>query len=237
MLTNFVISERSASSLNRMHKTGPLKKDRSRRRPLDGNPFMKGVVLKTLIKKPKKPNSANRKCVLVRLSNGKEMTAYVPGIGHNLQVSFKIKIDNSLQNISFLLYKNWKVTQKLEISTCILNLVLTFLSLGCQHLSYLARYSCCELIDTSWIVYTFWNHRTIIVVVFLYCFFLPRVYGERHDLPAGTLESIFIRWVIPLTWVLCLIYSLCDLWVMWPKFFFLLLFMYLHFVSPQVSHP
>lgn len=46
---------------------------------------MKGVVLKTLIKKPKKPNSANRKCVLVRLTNGKEMVAYVPGIGHNLQ--------------------------------------------------------------------------------------------------------------------------------------------------------
>nr|CAI5849756.1 unnamed protein product [Callosobruchus analis] len=47
---------------------------------------MKGVVLRTLIKKPKKPNSANRKCVLVRLSNGKEMVAYIPGIGHNLQV-------------------------------------------------------------------------------------------------------------------------------------------------------
>jgi len=46
---------------------------------------MKGVILKTLIKKPKKPNSANRKCVLVRLTNGKEMVAYVPGIGHNLQ--------------------------------------------------------------------------------------------------------------------------------------------------------
>lgn len=46
---------------------------------------MKGVVLRTLIKKPKKPNSANRKCVLVRLSNGKEATAYVPGEGHNLQ--------------------------------------------------------------------------------------------------------------------------------------------------------
>jgi len=47
--------------------------------------MMKGVVLKTVIKKPKKPNSANRKCVLVRLSNGKEATAYVPGEGHNLQ--------------------------------------------------------------------------------------------------------------------------------------------------------
>lgn len=68
-----------------MHKTGPIKKVRPNRNPLDGNPFKKGVVLKTLIKKPKKPNSANRKCVLVRLSNGKELTAYVPGEGHNLQ--------------------------------------------------------------------------------------------------------------------------------------------------------
>jgi small subunit ribosomal protein S12 len=52
---------------------------------LDQKPQMKGVVLKTLIKKPKKPNSGNRRCVLVRLSNGKEMAAYIPGEGHNLQ--------------------------------------------------------------------------------------------------------------------------------------------------------
>lgn len=56
-----------------------------RRHPLDNRPQMKGVVLRTLIKKPKKPNSANRKCVRVRLSNGKEAIAYVPGEGHNLQ--------------------------------------------------------------------------------------------------------------------------------------------------------
>lgn len=46
---------------------------------------MKAIVLKTLIRKPKKPNSANRKCVRVRLSNGKEVVAHVPGEGHNLQ--------------------------------------------------------------------------------------------------------------------------------------------------------
>lgn len=74
------------ASLQYMHKTGPHIKKRVKKSVLDGKPFMKGVVLKTLIKKPKKPNSANRKCVLVRLSNGKEMVAYVPGIGHNLQV-------------------------------------------------------------------------------------------------------------------------------------------------------
>uniref|UniRef100_A0A1L8DRK6 Small ribosomal subunit protein uS12m n=1 Tax=Nyssomyia neivai TaxID=330878 RepID=A0A1L8DRK6_9DIPT len=76
---------REMSSLYRMHRTGPHIKERSPRKPLDGKPFAKGIILKTLIKKPKKPNSANRKCVLVRLSTGKEMVAYVPGIGHNLQ--------------------------------------------------------------------------------------------------------------------------------------------------------
>lgn len=61
-------------------------KEEAFKRPLlDGKPQMKGVVLKTLIKKPKKPNSGNRKAVLVRLSNGKEMAAYIPGEGHNLQ--------------------------------------------------------------------------------------------------------------------------------------------------------
>jgi len=76
---------RDYSTLYQLHKKGPHKKFRPPRRPLDGAPMLKGVVLKTLIKKPKKPNSANRKCVLVRLSNGKERIAYVPGIGHNLQ--------------------------------------------------------------------------------------------------------------------------------------------------------
>jgi small subunit ribosomal protein S12 len=68
-----------------MHRTGPHYKNRPLRKPLDGKPFAKGVVLKILIKKPKKPNSATRKCVLVRLSTGKEIVAYVPRIGHNLQ--------------------------------------------------------------------------------------------------------------------------------------------------------
>ncbi|EZA49122.1 hypothetical protein DMN91_004714 [Ooceraea biroi] len=77
---------RLATSLIKMHKrNGPYRKRKPSKNPFDGNPFMKGVVLKTVIKKPKKPNSANRKCVVVRLSNGKEMTSYVPGIGHNLQ--------------------------------------------------------------------------------------------------------------------------------------------------------
>ncbi|CAH1107693.1 unnamed protein product [Psylliodes chrysocephalus] len=84
-LSCLTLQERCGSSLWQMHKRGPHVKQRKSRNPFDGNPFMKGVVLKTLIRKPKKPNSANRKCVLVRLSNGKEMIAYIPGIGHNLQ--------------------------------------------------------------------------------------------------------------------------------------------------------
>uniref|UniRef100_A0A8D8QW74 Small ribosomal subunit protein uS12m n=1 Tax=Cacopsylla melanoneura TaxID=428564 RepID=A0A8D8QW74_9HEMI len=68
-----------------MHVKGPHYKKRPPRQPLMGKPFAKGVVMKVLVKKPKKPNSANRKCVLVRLSTGKEMVAYIPGEGHNLQ--------------------------------------------------------------------------------------------------------------------------------------------------------
>lgn len=63
----------------------PYVKNKTKKVILGGQPFAKGVVLKTLVKKPRKPNSANRKCVLVRLSIGKEMVAYVPGEGHNLQ--------------------------------------------------------------------------------------------------------------------------------------------------------
>ncbi|XP_043676879.1 40S ribosomal protein S12, mitochondrial isoform X3 [Vespula pensylvanica] len=73
-------------SLQQLHKRGLKdKKVKKSKNPLSGKPFAKGVILRTVIKKPKKPNSANRKCVVVKLSTGKEMTAYVPGIGHNLQ--------------------------------------------------------------------------------------------------------------------------------------------------------
>ena len=69
-------------------RIGPhIRKRPKKKNPLGENvPMAKGVVTKVIVKKPKKPNSANRKCVIVRLSNGKEMAAYVPGEGHNLQV-------------------------------------------------------------------------------------------------------------------------------------------------------
>lgn len=76
---------RYGTTLTQLHKRRFKKREKKSKNPLDGKPFAKGVVIKTVIKKPKKPNSANRKCVIVRLSTGKEMTAYIPGIGHNLQ--------------------------------------------------------------------------------------------------------------------------------------------------------
>ncbi len=48
-------------------------------------PFKRGVCVKVTTKTPKKPNSAIRKIARVRLTNGVEVTAYVPGEGHNLQ--------------------------------------------------------------------------------------------------------------------------------------------------------
>lgn len=58
---------------------------KSKRPALDGCPFKKGVCIQVMTRTPKKPNSALRKVARVRLSNGKEITAYIPGEGHNLQ--------------------------------------------------------------------------------------------------------------------------------------------------------
>jgi len=50
-----------------------------------GSPFKRGVCIKVTTMTPKKPNSALRKYARVRLSNGMEVSAYIPGVGHNLQ--------------------------------------------------------------------------------------------------------------------------------------------------------
>lgn len=50
-----------------------------------GRPFMRGVCIKVTTVTPKKPNSALRKIARVRLTSGQEVTAYIPGEGHNLQ--------------------------------------------------------------------------------------------------------------------------------------------------------
>lgn len=49
------------------------------------SPFKKGVCIKVFTTTPKKPNSGLRKVAKVRLTNAQEVTAYIPGIGHNLQ--------------------------------------------------------------------------------------------------------------------------------------------------------
>jgi small subunit ribosomal protein S12 len=49
------------------------------------SPFKRGVCIKVSTTTPKKPNSALRKIARVRLTNGMEVTAYIPGVGHNLQ--------------------------------------------------------------------------------------------------------------------------------------------------------
>lgn len=55
-------------------------------KPIDtASPFKRGVCLKVSTTTPKKPNSALRKIARVRLTNGMEVTAYIPGVGHNLQ--------------------------------------------------------------------------------------------------------------------------------------------------------
>ncbi|KAI6185327.1 28S ribosomal protein S12, mitochondrial [Aphelenchoides besseyi] len=73
--------------LQHMHRMGlPRRSPRSRDKSvISEHNYLKGIVLKTVIRHPKKPNSGNRKCAIVRLSNGKEICAYIPGEGHNLQ--------------------------------------------------------------------------------------------------------------------------------------------------------
>ena len=60
-------------------------KRRSKSPVLDACPQKRGVCLQVKTMTPKKPNSALRKVARVRLSNGKEVTVYIPGEGHNLQ--------------------------------------------------------------------------------------------------------------------------------------------------------
>jgi small subunit ribosomal protein S12 len=59
--------------------------DKKKTPALQGNPQKRGVCTRVQTITPKKPNSALRKVARVRLVNGMEVTAYIPGIGHNLQ--------------------------------------------------------------------------------------------------------------------------------------------------------
>ena len=71
------------SQLTRKGRENKIK--RSTTPALKGSPQKRGVCTRVYTTTPKKPNSALRKVARVRLVNGMEVTAYIPGIGHNLQ--------------------------------------------------------------------------------------------------------------------------------------------------------
>lgn len=91
--------ERDMPTINQLLKKGrtkTAKKDKTpalttyfnvlKNRPVESaSPFKRGVCLKVFTTTPKKPNSALRKVARVRLTNGSEVTAYIPGEGHKLQ--------------------------------------------------------------------------------------------------------------------------------------------------------
>jgi small subunit ribosomal protein S12 len=73
-------------TINQLVRKGRQKvRTRSKSPVLDKCPQKRGVCLNVKTQTPKKPNSALRKVARVRLSNGKEVTCYIPGEGHNLQ--------------------------------------------------------------------------------------------------------------------------------------------------------
>ena len=73
-------------TINQLVRFGRTKaKNRSKSPVLQSCPQKRGVCLVVKTTTPKKPNSALRKIARVRLSNGREITAYIPGEGHNLQ--------------------------------------------------------------------------------------------------------------------------------------------------------
>ncbi len=73
-------------TINQLVRKGRKHLDRkSKTRDLAGAPQKRGVCLQVKTVTPKKPNSALRKVARVRLSNGREVSAYIPGAGHNLQ--------------------------------------------------------------------------------------------------------------------------------------------------------
>ena len=62
-----------------------LSKFKTKSPALSGSPQKRGVCIRVYTTTPKKPNSALRKVARVRLTNGMEVTSYIPGVGHNLQ--------------------------------------------------------------------------------------------------------------------------------------------------------
>ena len=73
-------------TINQLVKTGRAKPVKKTDSPaLKACPQKRGVCVRVYTSTPKKPNSALRKVARVRLTNGMEVTTYIPGVGHNLQ--------------------------------------------------------------------------------------------------------------------------------------------------------
>jgi len=73
-------------TVNQLLKRGRKRKKAKNRVPaLMGSPLRRGVCVRVYTTTPKKPNSALRKVARVRLTGGNEVSAYIPGVGHNLQ--------------------------------------------------------------------------------------------------------------------------------------------------------
>jgi small subunit ribosomal protein S12 len=73
-------------TINQLVRSGRVKQTYSSSSPaLQKSPQRRGVCVRVYTSTPKKPNSALRKVARVRLTNGIEVTTYIPGVGHNLQ--------------------------------------------------------------------------------------------------------------------------------------------------------
>ncbi|MDR1831435.1 MAG: 30S ribosomal protein S12 [Fusobacteriaceae bacterium] len=73
-------------TLSQLIKSGrEVLQDKKKSPALQGNPQRRGVCVRVYTTTPKKPNSALRKVARVKLTNGLEVTCYIPGEGHNLQ--------------------------------------------------------------------------------------------------------------------------------------------------------
>ena len=73
-------------TIHQLVRKGRKKKSSKTDSPaLQGSPQKRGVCVRVYTSTPKKPNSALRKVARVRLTNGMEVTTYIPGVGHNLQ--------------------------------------------------------------------------------------------------------------------------------------------------------
>ena len=84
-------------TINQLVRKGRKKSvDKKKTPALKGNPQKRGVCTRVYTTTPKKPNSALRKVCRVRLVNGMEVTAYIPGIGHNLQEHSMVLIRGTL---------------------------------------------------------------------------------------------------------------------------------------------